>query len=680
MSTNVNADLLPKGYDEVDHLAANVVRGLAMDGVQAAESGHPGMPLGMANVAEVLWTRFLRQNPANPLWPNRDRFVLSAGHGSMLIYSLLYLTGFPLPLEELKKFRQLGSMTPGHPEYGLVPGVEATTGPLGQGFATGVGMALAEACLAATFNRPGFKLVDHFTYAIVSDGDLEEGISHEAASLAGHLQLGKLVYLYDDNKISIDGPTSLSYSDNVPLRFESYGWHVQSVDAYDLPGIDAAIRGAQDVTDRPSLIICHSHIGYGSPNKHDTAEIHGQAMGEDEVRLTKAALGLPVDEHFWVPGDALARFRTALTSGSQLESAWSALRSAYATEYPELALAFQQALAGELPAGWDDALPTWEPGTKVATRSASGKVLDAIAPKLPTLIGGSADLTPSNNTRPKGAVDIKPGEFGGRYIRFGIREHAMGAMLNGMAVHGGVYPYGGTFMVFSDYMRGAVRLAALMGAPSTFVWTHDSVGLGEDGPTHQPIEHHAALRVIPGLVSLRPSDANETVAAWRFILTHRNTPVALMLTRQGLPVLPGTENGGAAHLEKGAYILAEAEGGAPQVLLIGTGSEVSVAMAARTQLAAQGIRARVVSMPSWELFEQQDSAYKDTVLPPTLQARVTVEAGVTFGWDRYAGPKGAMVGMNCFGASGKGPAVMAHFGITPEHVVQEALRVLGNAQ
>ncbi|MCU0503059.1 MAG: transketolase [Anaerolineae bacterium] len=648
-----------------------------MDGVQKADSGHPGMPMGMASVAHVVWTRFLRHNPADPKWFNRDRFVLSGGHGSMLIYSLLHLAGYDLPMEQLQQFRQLGSITPGHPEYGVTPGVETTTGPLGQGFAAAVGMALTEAFLAATFNRPDLPVVDHHTYVFLGDGDMEEGISHEAASLAGHLRLGKLIYFYDDNHISIDGPTELSYSDNVPLRFEAYGWHVQKVDAYDMPGIASAIVTAQGVADKPSLIICRSHIAYGSPNKVDTAEAHGSPLGEEEIRLTKQALGLPADEHFWVPDAVRERYSHAQTAGGAAQAAWNDLVTRYAAAAPELAATFRQAIAGALPAGWDATVPTWDAGAKVSTRVASGKVLDALAARLPTLIGGSADLTPSNNTRPKDAVDVKPGDFAGRYIRFGIREHAMGAMLTGMAVHGGVYPYGGTFLVFSDYMRGAVRVSAIMKAPVIYVWTHDSVGVGEDGPTHQPVEHMAALRAIPDLVVIRPADANETAAAWRYALTQRDRPVALLLTRQNVPVLPGTKEGGLDTLGRGAYIMADAPNAAPDVILIGAGSEVAVAMAARDLLAAQGVTARVVSMPSWELFEEQAAAYRESVLPKAITARVSVEAGITMGWDRYVGSAGATIGINRFGESGKGPAVMAHLGITPEHVAKTALAVLG---
>ncbi|MCX6029219.1 MAG: transketolase [Chloroflexi bacterium] len=661
-------------YDATDTLAANVIRGLAMDGVQKADSGHPGMPMGMATVAEVLWTRFLKHNPGDSKWFNRDRFILSGGHGSMLLYSLLHLAGYDLPLEQLKQFRQLGSLTPGHPEYGLTPGVEMTTGPLGQGFASGVGMALAEAYLSQLFNRPGYPVVDHFVYAFCGDGDMEEGISHEAASLAGHLKLGKLIYFYDDNNISIDGPTSLSYSDNVPQRFEAYHWHVQTVDAYDMPAIGAAIFRAQINDDRPSLIICKSHIGYGSPHKQDSAEAHGSPLGVEEVRLTKLALGLPPDEQFWVPDEARERFHVATKANRVAHETGDDIFARYEAAYPELAAAFKQALAGQLPAGWDATLPVWKPGDKLATRSASGKLLDAIAPRIPNLIGGSADLTPSNNTRFKDAVDVKPGDFSGRYVRYGIREHAMGAILNGLALHGGVIPYGGTFLVFSDYMRGAVRLSAIMKTPVIYVWTHDSVGVGEDGPTHQPAEHAAALRAIPNLVVIRPADANETAAAWRYALTHRDRPVALLLTRQNLTVMPGTED--PARTARGGYILADAPEGKPDVILLAAGSEVNVAMAARDLLAQQGVLARVVSMPSWELFEEQDAAYRADVLPPAITARVSVEAGVTLGWDRYVGPYGATIGINRFGESGKYAAVMADLGITAENVAKQALAVL----
>ncbi len=667
---------LSSTHDQLDDLSANVIRGLTIDAVQKANVGHPGMPMGMANVATVLWTRFLKHNPADPRWFNRDRFVLSAGHGSMLIYSLLHLSGYALPLEQLKQHRQLHSLTPGHPEYGRTPGVETTTGPLGQGFTNAVGIALAEAFLAATFNRPAYPVVDHFTYTITSDGDMEEGISHEAASLAGHLGLGKLICLYDDNRMSIDGPTSLSFSENVPQRFEAYGWHVQKVDGHDMPAVDAALRAAQAVSDRPSLIACRTHIGYGSPNKQNTHEAHGAPLGAEEVRLTKLALGLPADEFFWIPDEVKARWHSAQALGQQRQDEWDALFARYTKAYPDLAEALQQALAGAPPKGWDVQMPAWEAGASVAPRAASGKVLDAIAPCIPTLVGGSADLSASNFTQPKSAIDMRPGDFRGAYIRFGIREHAMAGILNGLALHGGVFPYGGTYLVFSDYMRGAVRLAAMMRLPTIFVWTHDTVSVGEDGPTHQPVEHIVALRCIPNLVVIRPADANETAAAWRYALTRRDNPVALLLARQNLPVLPGTKEAGLAALSRGAYVLADAPGGKPDVILIGTGSEVSVAMAARDLLAKQGVQARVVSMPSWDLFEAQEAAYRESVLPRAITARVSVEAGVTFGWERYVGPSGAMVGINRFGESGKGADVMAYLGITPEHVAEAALEVV----
>ncbi|MCC7446286.1 MAG: transketolase, partial [Anaerolineae bacterium] len=613
MSSPAYVSPLPATYDDLDVRASHVIRGLVIDAVQRANAGHPGMPMGMAHVATVLWTRFLRHNPADPTWFNRDRFILSAGHGSMLLYSLLHLSGYDLPLAQLMQHRQLHSATPGHPEYGKTPGVETTTGPLGQGFGNAVGMALAEAMLAAQFNRPGNAIVDHFTYAIVSDGDLEEGIGHEAASLAGHLGLGKLICLYDDNHITIDGPTSVSFSENVALRFEAYGWHVQQVDGYDMPGIDAAIRAAQAVTDRPSLIACRTQIAYGSPNKQGTPDAHGAPLGAEEVRQTKLALNLPPDESFWIPQDVLARWRMAQTQGPSIQQAWKDCLAAYTEAHPDLAQAFQRAIHGQLPDGWNAAIPTWETGAMVAPRAASGKVLDAIAPHIPTLVGGSADLSASNQTRPKTAVDIRAGDFHGQYVRFGIREHAMAAMLNGMALHGGMFPYGGTYLVFSDYMRGSVRVAAMMKAPVIYIWTHDSVSVGEDGPTHQPVEQIAALRCIPDLIVFRPADANETAAAWRYALTHRDRPVALLLARQNLPVLPGTHENSVASVSRGAYVLADAPSSQPDVILIAAGSEVSLAMAARESLAQQGVQARVVSLPSWELFEEQDAAYREQV-------------------------------------------------------------------
>ena len=657
---------------ELENLCVNTIRTLAMDAVQKANSGHPGMPMGMADAAFVLWTRFLRHNPRNPKWVNRDRFVLSAGHGSMLLYSLLYLTGYDLPLEELMRFRQWESKTPGHPEYGLTPGVETTTGPLGQGFANGVGMALAERLLAARFNRPGFEIIDHYTYAIVSDGDLMEGISHEAAALAGHLRLGKLIYLYDDNGISIDGPTSLAYSDDVVARFQGYHWHVQRVDGHDRAAVEAAIRAAQAETERPSLIICRTHIAYGSPNKQDTAEAHGAPLGEEEVRLTKRNLGWPEDAQFLVPPEVLTVFRRAVEEGAQREQAWNALFARYQAEYPDLAAELERVMAGRLPEGWDAHLPVFQAGEKdIATRAASGRALDALVPAIPELIGGSADLTPSNNTRAKGVEDVKPGDFRGRYLHFGVREHGMGGILNGLALHGGLIPFGGTFLVFSDYMRPSVRLAAMMGLRVIFVFTHDSIFVGEDGPTHEPVEHLAALRAIPGLVVIRPADANETVEAWKVALT-RQGPTALALSRQNLPILDRSQLAPASELRKGAYILADAANGQPDVILIATGSEVTLVLEARKLLAAEGIQARVVNMPSWELFEQQPQSYRETVLPPTITRRVAVEAAVRLGWDRYLGPEGIFIGIDRFGASAPYKVLAEKFGFTPQRVAEAA--------
>jgi transketolase len=661
---------------DLDQLCINTIRTLAMDGVQKAKSGHPGMPMGMADVAYILWTRFLKHNPADPAWPNRDRFVLSAGHGSMLLYSLLHLTGYDLPLDELKRFRQWDSRTPGHPEHGLTPGVETTTGPLGQGFANGVGMAIAERFLAATFNRPGFLIFDHYTYAIVSDGDLMEGISHEAASLAGHLGLGKIVYLYDDNEISIEGSTDLAFTEDVPARFRAYGWHVQEVDGYDLPGIEAAIRAARGESERPSLVVCHTHIAYGSPNKQDSASAHGEALGEDEVRLTKEALGWPPDAQFYVPGEALAVFRRALEQGRAAKAEWQMLFERYAQEYPHEAALLHQLWAGDLPEGWEKALPAFIPADgEMATRQASGAVLNALAPLLPTLIGGSADLAPSNNTLLKGYADFQKATPAGRNFHFGVREHAMGAILNGLALHGGVIPYGGTFMVFSDYMRPAVRLAALMGQRVIYVWTHDSVWIGEDGPTHQPVEHLMALRAVPNLVVIRPCDANETAAAWHVALERREGPTALTLTRQKMPVLAETARASAETVARGAYILADAPG-AIDVLLIASGSEVHLALEARKLLAQKGVAVRVVSMPSWELFDAQEPAYREVVLPPQVAARLAIEAGVTLGWERYVGLAGGVIGLDRFGASAPYKVLMEQFGFTPQAVAEQALRLV----
>jgi len=662
--------------DTLDQLCVNTIRTLSMDAVQKANSGHPGLPMGAADMGYVLWTRFLRHNPANPSWPNRDRFVLSGGHGSMLLYSLLHLTGYDLPLEELKNFRQWDSRTPGHPEYGLTPGVETTTGPLGQGFANGVGMAIAERFLAETFNRPGYPIVDHYTYAIVTDGDLMEGVSHEAASLAGHLGLGKIIYLYDDNHISIDGPTELTFTEDRCARFEAYGWHVQQVDGHHREATARALRAAQAETGRPSLIACRTHIAYGSPNKQDTAAAHGAPLGEEELRLTKENLGWPPDARFFIPDEALAHFRRAIPQGDELQQEWQGLFDRYAAEYPDLAELWKQVWSGGLPLGWEERLPSFGPDDgPVATRSVSGKVLNALAPVLPTLLGGSADLTPSNNTELKEYAWLQTGEFSGRNIHFGVREHAMGAILNGMALHGGVIPYGGTFLVFSDYMRPTIRLAALMELPVIYIFTHDSVALGEDGPTHQPIEQLPSLRTIPNLVVLRPADANETVEAWRLALEHHAGPVALLLTRQKLPVLDRSSLASAEGVRRGAYVLADSQG-TSDVILIGSGSEVEVALNARQQLAEQGVSARVVSMPSWELFEQQPPEYRAEVLPPEVSARLAIETAAPLGWERYVGLQGDIVGINRFGASAPYKVILEQFGFTGENVALRALAVL----
>ncbi|HSR31564.1 MAG TPA: transketolase [Anaerolineae bacterium] len=647
-------------------LCVNTIRTLSMDGVQKANSGHPGMPMGMADTAYVLWTQFLNHNPADPAWPDRDRFVLSAGHGSMLLYSLLYLTGYDLPLEQLQRFRQWGSLTPGHPEYGDTPGVETTTGPLGQGFATGVGMALAERLLAGHFNRPGFEIVDHYTYAIVSDGDLMEGISHEAASIAGHLGLGKLIYLYDDNQITIEGSTALTFSEDVHRRFEAYDWHVLAVDGHDRDAIADAIRQAQAETERPSLIICHTHIAYGSPNKQDTASAHGEPLGSDEVRLTKEALGWPPDTQFLVPDEVLAHFRTALDRGAKSQQSWKSRLARYGEAHPHLASEWNRRMAGELPAGWDASLPSFTPQDgPVATRAVGGKIMAALAPVLPELVGGSADLHPSTKTYLSAYPAVKKGEFGARNLHFGIREHAMGGILNGMALHGGFRPYGSTFLVFSDYMRPSIRLAALMKQPVIYVFTHDSIFVGEDGPTHQPVEHAASLRMIPNLTVFRPADASETVAAWRAIVEHRDGPVALLLTRQKLPVLAEAEASGVA---QGGYVMADVEN--PQVILVASGSEVETVLGAQKILAKEGIGARVVSMPSWKVFDAQPQAYRDSVLLPGVAARVAVEAGVPFGWERYVGNQGEIIALDRFGASAPYKVLAENWGFTPEAVAE----------
>jgi transketolase len=664
--------------DPQDDLCINTIRMLAVDAVQKANSGHPGMPMGAAPMAYILWRRFLNHNPQNPHWPDRDRFVLSAGHGSMLLYSLLYLSGYDLSLEDLKAFRQWGSKTPGHPEYGHTPGVETTTGPLGQGFANGVGLAIAERFLAARFNRPGFPIVDHYTYAIVSDGDLMEGLSHEAASLAGHLKLGNLIYLYDDNHISIEGSTDLAFTEDRLARFRAYGWQVQQLEGgNDLKAIEEAIRAAQAEKDRPSLIGVRTCIGCGSPNKQNTAGAHGEPLGPEEVRLTKENLRWPLDPAFHVPAEALAIFRQVGEAGEKKEQKWQNLLASYEEVYPDLAREWNQIMTGELPQGWDQEIPTFPADPKgTATRVASGTVLNALASKVPNLIGGSADLAPSNKTMLKGTKNFAAGSYDQRNFHFGVREHGMGAILNGMALHGGVIPYGGTFLIFSDYMRPPIRLAAMMGLRVIYVFTHDSIGLGEDGPTHQPVEQLTSLRLIPNLTVIRPADANETAEAWRMALKTKGGPVALILTRQNLPTLDRSLMAPANNLGYGAYVLNSLEGETQEVILMASGSEVSIALEAMEKLKEKGHSSRVVSMPSWELFEQQPQAYRERILPPEIKARVAIEAGRTLGWHRYVGDRGAVIGLDHFGASAPYQILYEKFGLTADQVVEKALELL----
>jgi transketolase len=665
----------------LEQLCVNTIRTLAIDGVQKAKSGHPGMPMGMADAAYVLWTQFLRHNPKNPDWADRDRFVLSAGHGSMLLYSLLHLTGYDLPLEQLQQFRQWNSLTPGHPEYGLTPGVETTTGPLGQGFANGVGMAIAETFLAATFNKPGHTIVDHYIYGIVSDGDLMEGVSHEAASMAGHMKLGKIIYLYDDNHISIDGSTDLAFTEDRMKRFDAYGWHTQQVNGHDRAAVAAAIKAAQEVTDKPSIIACRTTIGYGSPNMANTAEVHGAPLGEEEVRLTKQAYGWDPDKKFFIPDEALAKFRQAVDAGSTRETEWKSRFEAYAKAFPAETAQFKRALSGELPEGWAEALPVFPADAKgMATRAASGKVLNAVAAILPTLIGGSADLAPSNNTFLKGYPVFANESYAGRNFHFGVREHGMGSVLNGMALHGGVMPYGATFAVFADYCRPSIRMAAISHIPTIFVFTHDSIGLGEDGPTHQPVEHLPSLRVIPNLLVIRPADANETAQAWKVALEKRDAPVVLMLTRQNQPVYDRAQMASAANLAKGAYVLLDTNKVYPDVILIASGSEVQLAVEAHAKLAEQGIGARVVSMPCWELFKQQSPEYRDSVLPPAVKARVAIEAAVPMGWEQWVGAQGTVIGLDRFGASAPYKVLFEQFGFTTENVVLQALQTIDKSK
>jgi transketolase len=671
---------------QLDQLSVNTIRALAIDAVRKANSGHPGLPLGAAPMAYALWTRAMKHNPAHPKWADRDRFVLSAGHGSALLYSLLHLTGYDLPLDELKQFRQWGSHTPGHPEYGDTPGVETTTGPLGQGFAMSVGMAMAEAHLAARFNRPGHTVVDHHTYVLAGDGDLMEGVAHEAASLAGHLELGKLIAFYDSNRICLAASTNLSFTDDVEQVFEGYGWHVQTVaDGNDLEALSRAAAAAKAVADKPSLVIVQTQIGYGSP-KQGTFGVHGSPLDAEQVVETKRKLGYPSEEPFFIPEEALAHLRGAVERGRRAEAEWSARFEAYSRAHPGLAAELERATNGDLPKGWDEDIPTFAVADKpIATRSAGGKVINAIAARVPELLGGSADLNPSTETALKGAGDFQSpataggahqgavgGEwgYGGRNVHYGVREHAMAAVSSGLALHGGVIPFSATFFTFADYMRPAIRLASLMRPRSIYVFTHDSIGVGEDGPTHQPIEHAASLRAIPQLTVIRPADANETASAWRVAMTRRG-PTALLLTRQALPVLARTDD-----VAYGGYVLADTEG-RPDVILIATGSEVSLVLEARGELAGRGIKARVVSLPSWELFDAQPQAYRDSVIPPSVLARVAVEAGVPQGWEKYTGAFGAVVGIeNRFGASAPPKVVMEKLGFTAANVVEKAVEVV----
>jgi len=654
----------------------NTIRSLSMDAVQAANSGHPGMPMGMADAAYVLWTKFLKHNPRNPRWYNRDRFILSAGHGSMLLYSLLHLSGYEVSLDEIKKFRQLGSITPGHPEFGLTPGVETTTGPLGQGFGTGVGMAIAEAFMAETFNKDEFNLVDHYIYAIVSDGDLMEGISHEAASLAGHLKLGKLIYLYDSNKISIDGSTDLAFTDDTAKRFEAYGWDVQIIDGHNHEEIENAIKKAQSA-DRPSLIECKTHIGFGSPNKQGTAASHGAPLGDEEIRLTKKNLGIDPDKTFHVPKDVEQEMRKAIDLGREWEEKWKAVLDDYEKVHPVDGVAFKKFVSRTLPDNWDEVLPEFESDAKgMATRKSSGEVLNHISKHIYNLVGGSADLTGSNNTELTEESIFSATNRTGRNLHYGVREHAMAAALNGMALDGAIIPYGGTFLVFSDYNKPAIRIAALSEIPSIFVFTHDSIGLGEDGPTHQPVEHLAALRAIPNVNVLRPADANETAYCWKAAIEKYDGPSTLILTRQAQPTLDRTVYASAKGAEKGAYILKKEKGEHSDLILIATGSEVHLALEASVILESEGVSVRVVSMPCVELFEQQDDDYKKSVLPPSVKKRISIEAATTLGWHKWVGSEGLAIGLDRFGESAPYKDVFEQLGFTKENIVAKAKELL----
>lgn len=681
----------------IDELCVNTIRTLSIDAVQKANSGHPGLPLDAAPMAYVLWMNYLKHNPKNPEWYNRDRFVLSAGHGSMLLYSMLHLTGYPLSLDEIKNFRQWKSLTPGHVEREPEIGVEITTGPLGQGFGNGIGMAIAEAYLAARYNRPGFNIMDHYTYGIVSDGDLMEGIGAEAASLAGHLKLGKLIYLYDNNHITLSASTQLTFSEDRAARFESYGWHTVTVeDGNNLDEIDRAIQAARRETERPSLILVRTYIGFGSPHKQNTYEAHGSPLGEEEVKLTKRNLGWPEEPPFYIPKEVNDHFAVCVEKGKQAEEQWKIKYAEYQKKYPDLAMELTQLMKGELPKGWESGIPQFQPDAKgMATRAASGKVLQALSQKIPGIIGGSADLNPSTYTELKNAGDFEHPSmavgdiqgsagggwsYAGRNIHYGVREHAMGAISNGLASYPGIIPFASTFLTFSDYMRPPIRLAALMRLQVIYVFTHDSIGLGEDGPTHQPVEHVASLRAIPRLIVIRPADANETAVAWQVAVETRKQPVALILTRQNVPTLDRKLYASAEGLRKGAYILSDAPNGNPQVILIASGSEVGLVMAAQQKLQEQQIAARVVSMPSWELFEAQPKSYRDSILLPSVHARIAVEAGIGQGWERYVGEKGEIISVEDFGASAPASILMKEYGFTVENVLKHALMALEKAK
>jgi len=663
---------------DIDRATINTIRFLAVDMVEKANSGHPGAPMGQAAMAYALWTRLLRHDPADPRWPDRDRFVLSCGHASALLYSLLHLSGYDMSLEDLQSFRQLDSRTPGHPEFDLDLGIETTTGPLGQGIGNAVGMALGQRLLAAHFNRDSFPIFDHRIWVFASDGDLMEGVSSEASSLAGHLGLGRLIVAYDDNGISIDGPTSLAFSEDVPQRYAAYGWHVQTVeDGNDLEALDTAYRNARDEISRPSLIAIRTHIGYGSPNKQDTASAHGSPLGPDEIRLTKEALDWPTEPTFHIPDEARGAFAEAAERGAAKHEKWVEMLKGYRVSHPELANELEQRIAGELPPGWTDKLPTFSPDDgSMATRKASGAVLNAICPELPQLVGGSADLAPSNNTYIKGLPDQSADEPGGRNFFFGVREHGMGSIMNGMALSGLLQPYGGTFLIFSDYMRPAIRLAALIGLPVKYIFTHDSIFLGEDGPTHQPISQLLSLRSIPGLTVIRPADANETSAAWRIAVERTSGPTALALSRQGLPILAGTDEKAEQGVARGGYVLADPPEGEPQIILIASGSEVSLALEAWQTLADDGISARVVSLPSWDLFDAQDAAYREAILPPAITRRLAIEAGSPLGWERYVGTDGDILGIDGFGASAPYSDLTKRYGFTVENLIQRVKSLL----